>query len=168
MSDVQIFKTPYAEITLIGWEGQLVYLGYTSADKLQFHPYLQSNFAPFHQHSCAVLEQAKEQLTNYFSGALQVFDLPVWVNGTDFQRRVWDALKTIPYGETRSYSEIAARIEHPKAVRAVGSANGRNPVSLIVPCHRVINAGGGLGGYAGGLKFKEWLLNHEKEHLSLT
>jgi len=108
-----------------------------------------------------VLLQAKEQLEAYFAGELQVFDLPVYLEGTDFQKEVWTALMEIAWGETWTYSQLAHIIGRPKAVRAVGAANGRNPISIVIPCHRVIGANGTLTGYAGGLECKRWLLQHE-------
>lgn len=112
-------------------------------------------------HDDVALERAREQLQAYFEGELQVFDLPVEAAGTPFQKRVWRALCDIPYGETISYGELARRIGQPTASRAVGLANGQNPVSIIVPCHRVIGANGKLTGYGGGLPRKQWLLAHE-------
>ncbi|MDE1152890.1 MAG: methylated-DNA--[protein]-cysteine S-methyltransferase [Micavibrio sp.] len=108
-----------------------------------------------------VLVEAQRQLADYFAGKLRTFSLPLDFNGTDFQKSVWRALLEIPYGETRSYGEIAARIGNPKAVRAVGAANGRNPISIIAPCHRVIGANGTLTGFAGGLAAKDYLLKLE-------
>ena len=115
-----------------------------------------------------LLEEARRQLDAYFSGALQRFDLPLALDGTPFQRQVWQQLLSVGYGETASYQAIADAIGNPKAVRAVGAANGRNPVAIIVPCHRIIGsnrAGSGarpkLTGYGGGLWRKEWLLRHE-------
>ena len=108
-----------------------------------------------------LLVQAKTQIEEYFSGKRTTFDLPLAPVGTDFQKRVWTALCTIPFGESRAYSELAEQIGRPKAVRAVGAANGRNPISIIVPCHRVIGRNGKLTGYAGGLERKAWLLAHE-------
>ncbi|WP_416666490.1 methylated-DNA--[protein]-cysteine S-methyltransferase [Egbenema bharatensis] len=105
---------------------------------------------------------AKQQLSAYFAGTLTEFDLPLQLQGTPFQQRVWAALQTIPYGSTLSYGELAQKIGQPKASRAVGLANGRNPVSIIVPCHRVIGANGKLTGYGGGVERKQWLLNHER------
>lgn len=107
--------------------------------------------------------EAISQLKAYFAGELQVFDLPLKASGSTFQSTVWQALTSIPYGETVSYKTIAERIESPKAVRAVGLANGKNPISLIVPCHRVIGANGKLTGYGGGLPRKQWLLAHEAQ-----
>lgn len=104
---------------------------------------------------------AREQLEAYFEGRLQLFDLPVEPAGTDFQRQVWQALREIPFGYTQGYGELAARIGRPGAARAVGMANGRNPIPIIIPCHRVIGADGSLTGYGGGIERKRWLLVHE-------
>lgn len=107
---------------------------------------------------CPVLIETARQLTEYFAGTRQCFDLALEFVGTAFQRRVWDALLCIPFGETRTYGQIAQQIGNPSAVRAVGAANGRNPISIIAPCHRVIGTGGGLTGFAGGLAAKQLLL----------
>ena len=104
---------------------------------------------------------AASQLAAYFAGQLTEFDLPLAAAGTYFQRRVWSALQQIPYGETWSYGQLASKIGNPAAVRAVGLANGRNPIAVIVPCHRVIGADGSLTGYGGGLERKRYLLDHE-------
>ncbi len=112
----------------------------------------------------AALAPYAEQFTAYFDGRLQRFDLPLAAHGTEFQQQVWQALAQIPYGETRSYGDIAQVIDKPKAVRAVGAANGRNPLAIIVPCHRVIGRDGTLTGYAGGLTIKQFLLTHEQKH----
>jgi methylated-DNA-[protein]-cysteine S-methyltransferase len=103
-----------------------------------------------------------DQLEAYFAGSRETFDVPLDLQGTDFQRRVWAGLLEIPYGETMSYGELARRVARPGASRAVGLANGRNPVAIIVPCHRVIGADGTLTGYGGGLDRKVWLLDHER------
>lgn len=108
-----------------------------------------------------VLVCAMKQLGEYFSGERTHFELPITAKGTLFQQRVWDALMKIPYGETWSYQDIANEIDNPKAVRAVGLANGKNPISIIVPCHRVIGKNGKLTGYAGGIEIKEKLLQLE-------
>lgn len=116
-----------------------------------------------------VLLQTARQLGEYFAGGRQRFDLPLDFAGTAFQRRVWAALLTIPFGETRSYGDIARQIGNPSAVRAVGAANGRNPISIIAPCHRVIGASGGLTGFAGGLPAKQYLLALEgRQSLALA
>ncbi|MGJ8723461.1 MAG: methylated-DNA--[protein]-cysteine S-methyltransferase [Roseibacillus sp.] len=108
------------------------------------------------------LDQAEAELAEYFSGDRIGFEVALDAEGTDFQCAVWKALKTIPFGEVVSYLQIAERIDNPKAVRAVGLANGANPISIIVPCHRVIGADGKLTGYGGGLERKRTLLVHEK------
>lgn len=105
-----------------------------------------------------VLRETVHQLGEYFAGSRRCFELPLDFAGTEFQRQVWAALLTIPFGQTRSYSDIARQIGNPSAVRAVGAANGRNPISIIAPCHRVIGASGGLTGFAGGLPAKQYLL----------
>ncbi len=110
------------------------------------------------------LPETLRQLRDYFQGTRREFDLPLRLHGTAFQRRVWDALTEIPYGATWSYGELARRIDNPNASRAVGLANGRNPISIVVPCHRVIGADGSLTGYGGGLERKRWLLAHEGLH----
>jgi methylated-DNA-[protein]-cysteine S-methyltransferase len=111
--------------------------------------------------AAGALPLALRQLNEYFAGSRQEFTLPLRPQGTTFQRRVWDALIEIPYGVTWSYGELARRIDNPNASRAVGLANGRNPISIVVPCHRVIGANGTLTGYGGGLERKRWLLAHE-------
>ena len=109
-----------------------------------------------------LIKKAAVQLEEYFEGKRKSFNLPLALRGTDFQMAVWEALQTIPAGETRSYKEVAALIGNPKAVRAVGMANNRNPVVIIVPCHRVIGGDGSLTGYGGGLPAKQFLLDLEK------
>ncbi len=104
------------------------------------------------------------QFAEYFDGRRTAFDLSLCSHGTDFQRRVWHGLKAIGYARTESYGELARRIGRPRAVRAVGTANGANPLSIVVPCHRVIGADGSLTGYGGGLEAKRWLLAHEQRH----
>jgi len=111
-----------------------------------------------------VLRETERQLNEYFAGKRKQFEVELDFTGTDFQKRVWAALLTIPFGETRSYSEIALQLGDIKAMRAVGAANGKNPISIIAPCHRVIGASGELTGFAGGLKAKELLLTLEGAH----
>ena len=108
-----------------------------------------------------VLRETARQLTEYFSGQRRVFELPLQWRGTEFMGRVWQALTEIPFGETRSYGQLARHLGSPGASRAVGLANARNPVAIIVPCHRVIGADGSLTGFGGGLPRKQWLLAHE-------
>ena len=112
----------------------------------------------------APLREARQQLDEYFGGERREFSLVLDAAGTEFQRSVWRALRGIPYGATASYGDIAKRIRNPKAVRAVGLANGRNPISIIIPCHRVIGADGSLTGYGGGIERKRFLLALEKLH----
>lgn len=109
-----------------------------------------------------VLTAAETQLREYFAGTRTRFELPLDFRGTDFQKSVWAELLAIPFGETRSYGEIAMKLGHPRASRAVGAANGRNPISIVAPCHRVIGSTGKLTGFAGGLAAKDYLLSHER------
>ena len=118
--------------------------------------------------AAAVLDACRAQLAEYFAGDRTAFDLPLAMEGTDFQRRVWAALLDIPYGETESYGQLAERIGRPGASRAVGLANGRNPVSIVVPCHRVVGAAGALTGYGGGIERKRHLLDLERRSAALT
>jgi methylated-DNA-[protein]-cysteine S-methyltransferase len=119
--------------------------------------------AGLHKAETPLIEKAAAQVTEYFEGKRTRFNLPLALHGTEFQLAVWRALQKIPYGETRSYGEIAVSIGRPKAVRAVGMANNRNPISIIVPCHRVIGHDGKLVGYGGGLPLKKRLLELEKK-----
>ena len=134
---------------------------------------LESEFTDLQKRLDAVLlpgkneftEAAVQQILEYFAGTRKTFSVPLHAPGTEFQQRVWEALRQIPFGEIRSYGEIATAIGEPKAVRAVGTANGMNRIAIIIPCHRVIGADGALTGYGGGLWRKDWLLQHEREHL---
>ncbi|MCB1291775.1 methylated-DNA--[protein]-cysteine S-methyltransferase [Mycolicibacterium sp.] len=146
--------SPVGPITLAGTGTTLFHLRMTG----QAHEPDRSGWAPAEP---GAFTDAVEQLAAYFAGELTAFDLDLELVGTDFQRRVWSALQTIPYGQTRSYGQIAEQIGSPGASRAVGLANGRNPIGIIVPCHRVIGAGGGLTGYGGGLDRKQTLLSLE-------
>ena len=113
----------------------------------------------------SMTDLAKIQMLQYYKGELKEFDMPMEPEGTDFQKSVWRALITVDYGETCSYADIANKINNPKAVRAVGSANGKNPMTIVVPCHRIIGSNGSLTGYASGVDRKAWLLNHEAPSL---
>ena len=115
-----------------------------------------------------MLLRTTRQLDAYFAGQLKSFDVPLKPAGTSFQLRVWSALRDIPFGETRSYGQLASAIGDPSAMRAVGAANGRNPIALVVPCHRVIGAGGSLTGFGGGIERKKFLLHLEGRELRLT
>jgi methylated-DNA-[protein]-cysteine S-methyltransferase len=127
---------------------------------IEFEPFAESRAAP--NAGNPLLAEAVRQLQAYFAGQLRDFELPLDLAGTEFQRRVWLELTRIPYGETRTYQEMARAIGSPKAVRAVGAANGANPVAIVVPCHRVIGANGKLVGYGGGLPLKRRLLTLER------
>ena len=116
------------------------------------------------QLSCEVLERCKSQLLDYFSGKIMFFDLPLKAEGTPFQQRVWAELMKIPFGETITYMELAVRLGDPKSIRAAGTANGRNPIAIVIPCHRVIGAGNKLTGYAGGIWRKKGLLELEMQY----
>jgi methylated-DNA-[protein]-cysteine S-methyltransferase len=159
--DMIVFRTldsPVGMLTLAGTDGRLQHLRMTD----QTYEPDREGWEPDDN----AFGHAVEQLGRYFAGDLREFDLPLDLVGTPFQRRVWEALTTIPYGETRSYGEIARQIGSPGASRAVGLANGHNPISIIVPCHRVIGANGNLTGYGGGLDRKRTLLGMEKSHSS--
>ncbi|WP_199608818.1 methylated-DNA--[protein]-cysteine S-methyltransferase [Flocculibacter collagenilyticus] len=110
------------------------------------------------------LQQAKQELEEYFTGKRKHFTFTLAAKGTEFQNKVWQQLSDIPYGIVQSYSDIALKLNNPKGVRAVGMANGKNPIAIAVPCHRVIGKNGTLTGYAGGLNRKAWLLQHEQKH----
>lgn len=149
-------ETPIGPLLLLGDGEGLVELGLPERGKLAQPP-------AGAQASKARLRAAAHQLGEYFAGTRSQFDLPLHPSGTAFQLEVWGALLTIPYGETVSYKDIAQRIGRPRAVRAVGAANGANPLAIIVPCHRVIGSHGDLVGYGGGLPIKRWLLAHERQ-----
>jgi methylated-DNA-[protein]-cysteine S-methyltransferase len=132
----------------------------TSLTRLLFSPFtVDQGWSP---EPCPVLDEAERQLGEYFVGERTAFELPLAPSGTDFQLRVWEALRDIPYAETINYGQLALRIGNIKASRAVGLANGRNPISIVVPCHRVIGANGSLTGYGGGLDRKRTLLDLER------
>jgi methylated-DNA-[protein]-cysteine S-methyltransferase len=150
------FDSPIGKILLTSDGDSLtgLYMETYEVDSMQFQQWTQDNNTfPF--------PQVIEQLTAYFEGKLKEFNLPISMLGTKFQKQVWQELTKIPYGKTISYKELAVRIGNAKAVRAVGLANGRNPISIIVPCHRVIGANGSLTGYGGGLPRKKTLLDLE-------
>lgn len=153
--------SPVGPLTLAGQESTLMHLRMVD----QTHEPDRSDWVDADDNA---FPEAVEQLSAYFAGELTEFDVAMQLVGTEFQRKVWAALCTIPYGETRSYGEIAEQIGSPGASRAVGLANGRNPIGIIVPCHRVIGAGGGLTGYGGGLDRKRQLLALERVRESAT
>jgi methylated-DNA-[protein]-cysteine S-methyltransferase len=151
-------KSPVGRLKLIASEHGLAAILWENDDpkRVRLAPLVEDENHP-------VLLKAERQLNDYFAGKLKKFSLRFDFAGTEFQKEVWRALATIPFGETRSYGEIARQIGRPKAVRAVGAANGRNPISIIVPCHRVIGSSGKLTGFAGGLETKAFLLKTESE-----
>ncbi len=151
-----VMKSPVGDITLIADNVSLreIYWPNQKPDRVKF-PNLEN------KDGGRVLKLAVKQLESYFSGKRKEFNLPLKPVGTEFQKEVWEALRSISYGETVSYGDIARRIGRPKAVRAVGAAIGKNPLSIMIPCHRVIGASGKLTGFAGGLSTKEFLLNLE-------
>ncbi len=156
MTRYRIIDSPIGSLTLAGREDTLAHL------LMDDHAHAPDR-AGWHRDDTA-FGAAVEQLDGYFAGERTEFDLDLELAGTDFQRRVWDALLTIPYGETRSYGRIAQQIGAPSASRAVGLANGRNPISIIVPCNRVIGSTGSLTGYGGGIDRKRTLLELEKKY----
>ena len=151
-------QSPLGEILLGGDDDGLTLLNFQDgAHRLAIPP----SWIP----SEASFTEVKLQLDAYFSGSLESFDLRLALRGTRFQRRVWDELRRVAFGTTISYGELARRVGHPRAVRAVGSANGANPIPIVIPCHRVIGSDGSLTGYGGGLEIKEKLLTHEGARL---
>ena len=157
-----VVDSPCGPLTLVAREGGLAGLYMTE----QRHRPAEETFGPRGDHP--VFEPAAAQLTEYFAGDRTGFDLDLRLSGTPFQQRVWSALRDIPYGETVSYGELADVLGQPGASRAVGLANGKNPVGIIVPCHRVIGANGSLTGYGGGIDRKRWLLAFERGSLQPT
>ena len=151
--------SPVGPLTLVAAGGALTGL-YMEAQR---HLPDQARFGPAGDPASAPFGAATEQLARYFTGALTAFDLPLELAGTPFQRRVWGALRDIPYGRTTTYGELAAELGQPAASRAVGLANGRNPISIVVPCHRVVGANGSLTGYGGGIDRKRFLLDLERD-----
>ena len=152
-----VIESPLGSVLVAGDSAGLRHISFLSGTAaLQPRPEWVRDDAP--------LRDALRQLRAYFAGALRKFDLPLAPRGTEFQQRVWQALREIPYGETTTYGELARRIGRPTASRAVGAANGRNPLPIVVPCHRVIGSTGSLTGFAGGLHLKEGLLGLEQAH----
>ena len=161
MKYYRIYEYPIGPFGIAEADGRITHVFLTDRDDRD---------APegYEERETPLIKEAHKQMTEYFKGQRRHFDLPLEFAGTDFQKRVWDALLAIPYGETRSYGEIAAVAGNPKACRAVGMANNRNPIAVICPCHRVIGADGSLVGYGGGLPRKEYLLELECRTLHTT
>jgi methylated-DNA-[protein]-cysteine S-methyltransferase len=150
-----IVDSPIGPLTLVATDGIL------SGLYMEEQLYLPDASA-FGRRDSAGFEEAAEQLAEYFAGERRTFTLRAQAPGTDFQRRIWQTLATIPYGETWTYTQLAAAVGRPDAVRAAGAANGKNPISIVVPCHRVVGSNGSLTGYAGGLARKQFLLDLER------
>lgn len=148
------YESPIGIIEIVGTEEAITSILFSEEDKKK--NLLQAE-------TPQVLKQCYKELDEYFKGYRKDFTFPYQFEGTDFQKTVWNALTKIPYGETGAYKDIALSIENEKAVRAVGSANGKNQLSIVIPCHRIIGSTGKLTGYAGGLWRKEWLLKHERD-----
>ena len=164
-SDSYFFKTmpsPVGLLTLVANDHGLAAVLWENDDPKRVR------LSPLHEDTKhPVLLEAERQLQEYFAGKREKFSLKLDFTGTDFQKKVWAALLTIPFGETRSYAQIAEQIGNPKAVRAVGAANGKNPISIIAPCHRVIGSNGKLTGFAGGMEAKTFLLKLESKDFVL-
>jgi len=154
------YDSPIGPLLVVEADGHIVEISFMEADTRQ--KFRQTERPLCQPNAAAVATACIKELEAYFAGKLQTFTVPIKLNGTDFRKRVWEALMAIPYGQTISYKELAQNIGQPNASRAVGGANNNNPVSIIVPCHRVIGADGSLVGYGGGLNNKVFLLEHEK------
>ena len=151
------FNVPLGGLRILEVRGRLTYLNLSPYGPPPHHSKLGQS---------PVLKEARRQLEEYFDGQRQTFDLPLNPEGTEFQRRTWKVLQEIPFGQTLSYQEVAQRLGQPLAYRAVGGANGKNPLAILIPCHRVINADHTLGGYSAGLPWKKHLLDLEGHQLS--
>lgn len=149
------YQSPIGIVEITGTEEGVYSVLFTERDILQY---------PLTENTPKSLIDCYQQLDLYFQGELETFSFPYIVEGTDFQKNVWNTLPSISYGKTGSYKDIAAAIGNEKAVRAVGSTNGKNKLCIVLPCHRIIGSNGSLTGYAGGLWRKEWLLEHENKH----
>lgn len=154
-----IIESPIGDLTLVATDGVL------SGLYMAEHRHRPSH-ATFGELNRRPFDQVTEQLTEYFSGERTTFDLPIHQAGTEFQRTVWAALREIPYGTVVTYGQLAAKLGRPTASRAVGLANGKNPISIVVPCHRVVGSTGDLTGYAGGVARKRFLLDLENDKVS--
>lgn len=157
MENSYSFQSPIGFLTICEQDNQLTRLYLDNQDR----GILQSRNFEYHSD---FLHEVYHQLNEYFAGKQKIFDLPVDSKGTAFQKAVWRELQKIPYGETRSYEDIAVAIGNKKAVRAIGQANGRNPIMIVVPCHRVIRKNGDISGFACGVEAKRYLLNLEREN----
>lgn len=155
--DYEFLDTPIGRLLLVADDRGLRHIDFPNADQ-------EARIGSGWRRDRHFLDAAIGQLEAYFAGDLKAFDLALAADGTPFRHKVWDELLRIPYGETISYGELARRIRQPSASRAVGLANGANPLPIVVPCHRVIGSSGKLTGFGGGLPAKQWLLEHERRH----
>ena len=149
-----LFDSPIGQLVLSRGDHALTAIAFSDSKKA---PEIDSSWT----RDDAAFAEISRQLRAYFAGELEQFELELAPRGTPFQQRVWEALRTIPYGSTTTYGKLAEALGDPRATRAVGLANGRNPIPIVIPCHRVIGADGSLTGYGGGLQRKQWLLAHE-------
>lgn len=163
---VDWIDTPLGTMICVGDNSHIYLLEFTDRVKMerQFDKLVKYHKRAIIPGSAHAIDSAAQQLTGYFSGKLRDFTVPLQTSGTQFQTLTWEQLEVIPYGETRSYLELAKMVGNPKGFRAVANSNANNGLAIIIPCHRVIAANGGLGGYAGNLSRKQWLLEHEAKH----
>jgi methylated-DNA-[protein]-cysteine S-methyltransferase len=168
--NIQLHRTEIGEVVVGSFRGKLCLLGFggkevrrTVDDRIK-----KALNAKFLEHDDEVLEKTRRQLDEYFRGLRREFDIPLLMVGTDFQRRVWNVLTKVPYGYTSTYLQVAKDVGNERVVRAVGNANAANPISIIVPCHRIIGSGGELVGYGGGLSLKRRLLELERRNISTS
>jgi len=158
------YEAPFGVLTVVGSDRGIRFVMFNNDAHPKPLEQLQISDTEIHD----TVNVAISQLEEYFDGSRRSFDLPLDLRGTDFQVEAWNALAEIPYGHTASYGQQAASIGRPKAVRAIGGANGRNPVAIVLPCHRIVGADGSLTGFGGGIEVKKWLLDHEQRTLHNT
>jgi len=166
--NIQLHKTEIGGVILGSFHGKLCLLGFRSREMIgtvddRIKKALNAGFV---EHDAEILKKTRRQLDEYLQGRRREFDIPVLMVGTDFQKSVWNELMKVPYGATSTYLQLAKDVGNERAVRAVGNANAANPISIIVPCHRIIGSGGGLVGYGGGLSVKRRLLELERSNLA--
>jgi methylated-DNA-[protein]-cysteine S-methyltransferase len=158
------YEAPFGVLTVVGSDRGIRFVMFNNDAHPKPLEQLQISDTEIHD----TVNVAISQLEEYFDGSRRSFDLPLDLRGTEFQVEAWNALAEIPYGHTASYGQQAASIGRPKAVRAIGGANGRNPVAIVLPCHRIVGADGSLTGFGGGIEVKKWLLDHEQRTLHNT
>ena len=165
--EIQYYDSPYGNLIIGSYEGKLCLCDWTfRKQRDMIDSRIQKGLnAKFNEKTSLIVKSTISQLEEYFAKKRTEFDLPLLFVGTDFQKQVWNALLEVPFGKTETYGGLSKKMNNPKAVRAVAAANGANAISIIVPCHRVIGADGGLTGYGGGLPIKQYLLDLEKPHV---